>query len=95
MNHPTVRKDTSAWILFTWISFITSTSAMAIGIYHAPIDVWIKGFLAMGTLFVIGSTFTLAKTVRDNAEADKLLNRFADAKTEQIITNYEMRNVKA
>jgi hypothetical protein len=33
----------------------------------------------MGLAFTVGSPFTLAKTVRDNDEAQKLLNRAADA----------------
>lgn len=33
-----------------------------------PADLWVKGYLAMGTLFLTGSTFTLSKTMRDNAE---------------------------
>lgn len=33
-----------------------------------PADLWVKGYLAMGSLFLTGSTFTLSKTMRDNAE---------------------------
>jgi hypothetical protein len=47
----------------------------------------------MGTLFIVGSSLTLAKTLRDNAETQRLINRVADAKTEQIISSYEMRHV--
>ena len=42
----------------------------------------------MGTLFLVGSTFTLSKTVRDEFENDKLVNRLADAKAEQILKEY-------
>ncbi|MFD3166909.1 YiaA/YiaB family inner membrane protein [Herpetosiphon sp. NSE202] len=89
MNHPTIQKDTGAWIAFTWISFFISIAALILGIYHAPVDIWVKSFLAVAALFAVGSTFTLAKTIRDNSEAGKMLNRYADAKTEQIISNYE------
>ncbi|MBM7845342.1 YiaA/YiaB family inner membrane protein [Herpetosiphon giganteus] len=89
MNHPTIQKDTGAWIAFTWISFFISIAALMLGIYHAPVDIWVKSFLAVAALFAVGSTFSLAKTIRDNSEAGKMLNRYADAKTEQIISNYE------
>ncbi len=93
MNTQHSTKDTGAWIMFTWISFIVANSMMLLGIYNAPVDMWVKGFFLMGLLFTIGSTFTLSKTIRDNAEAQKFVNRVVDAKTEQIISNYEMRQV--
>jgi hypothetical protein len=30
-----------------------------------PVDIWIKGYMAMGVLYLTGATFTLAKTLRD------------------------------
>ncbi|MEZ5581945.1 MAG: hypothetical protein R3F37_03430 [Candidatus Competibacteraceae bacterium] len=44
---------------------------------------------AMGTLFVVGSTFTFAKTVRDEFEAKKLINRIQDAKTERMLKDHD------
>jgi hypothetical protein len=42
----------------------------------------------MGTLFLVGSTFTLAKTLRDEFEATKLINKIHEAKTEKILREY-------
>ena len=42
----------------------------SLGIAYLPVDVWTKGFLGMGLLFTIGSCFSLAKTVRDDHEAE-------------------------
>lgn len=58
--------DTSAWILQVWASFFLAVSSMLFGLYHMPAELWIKGYLVMGLFFTIGSTFTLAKTIRDN-----------------------------
>ena len=52
--------------------------AMVAGIYNLPTDLWGKGFLGMGLLFVVGSSFSLAKTLRDEHEVKKLVNRLAD-----------------
>jgi len=90
---PYAQKDTAAWIFFTWASFFISNGVMFFGIYHAPVDAWIKGFLAMGTLFIVGSSLTLAKTLRDNIESQRAFTRATDAKTEQIVNSYEMRHV--
>lgn len=91
MRHPTETKDTAAWIFCIWTAFLSSISLMSLGILFAPADYWVKGYLAMGLFFVLGSSFTLAKTVRDNAEAQKMINRVVDAKTERILSEYEMR----
>ncbi|MBA3471464.1 MAG: hypothetical protein H0T53_17650 [Herpetosiphonaceae bacterium] len=93
MNPQHSTKDTGAWILFTWISFIVANTMMILGIYHAPVDMWVKGFFLMGLLFTIGSTFTLSKTIRDNAEAQSYVNRVVEAKNEQLMNNYEMRQI--
>lgn len=63
--------DTSAWILQVWMAFAIAIFLMGLGIYFLPVDRWIRGFTAIGSLFVLASSFTLAKTIRDNAEAAK------------------------
>jgi len=55
-----------------------------------PADMWIKGYLLMGMLFTVGSTFTLAKTLRDQHEAQKLIHKISNAKTEKMLKELEM-----
>jgi hypothetical protein len=92
MNPPQLQKDTPAWILFVWLSFSIAMLMMVVGIYYAPISWWVRGYFYMGTLFMVGSTFTLAKTIRDNFEAQKMINRVVDAKTEKILHDYELKS---
>ena len=82
------QKDTSAWIIQVWASFILATSTTAIGIAYLPVDIWVKGFMGMGLTFSVGSSFTLAKTIRDNHEADKLLSKVDQAKLEKLLAEY-------
>jgi len=63
---PTKQKDTSAWIMQTWLSFVIAVIVAAYGLINLPIEIWQKGYLAMGLFFTLGSTFSLAKTIRDN-----------------------------
>lgn len=84
-----VRRDTPAWIFQTWASFILSVTVTSAGIYYLPVDLWIRAFMSMGLLFTVASSFTLAKTVRDNHEAEKLMNRVKDAKAEKLLREYE------
>lgn len=82
-------KDTAAWIFQTWTAFLLSASASGIGIFYLPVDPWVRGFMGIAMLFTVASSFTLAKTIRDNHEATKLINRVKDAKTERILREYE------
>lgn len=91
MNHPNVQRDSAGWQFFVWASFSLSTFLMTLGICYVPADLWVRGYLVMGLYFCIGSSITLAKTVRDNHEAQRMINRVVDAKTEQILAEYELR----
>jgi len=78
-------QNTGAWLTFTYISFVISLAMMGLGIWALPADLWVKGYLTMGTVFMLGSSFTLAKTVRDEHEAKRLTNRLEDAKAERLL----------
>jgi hypothetical protein len=91
MENPTVQKDTTAWIIQVWASFALAAGTTMLGIYHLPVDLWIKGFLFMGMFFTMGSCFQLAKTVRDNHEARRIINRVSEAKAEKILREFELR----
>ncbi|MDJ1503203.1 YiaA/YiaB family inner membrane protein [Xanthocytophaga agilis] len=67
-----VNKPTPMYRFQVWSSFVLSFSLMVIGIYHLPVEIWIKGYLIMGIIFTVGSCFTLAKTIRDDFESEKI-----------------------
>ena len=81
MNQTTPQGDSTAWIFYCWASFVISIFAMGLGIYYAPVDLWVRGFLAIGTLFVTGASFTLAKTLRDQHEARKIAGIVQETKS--------------
>jgi hypothetical protein len=85
-----VQRDTPAWIFQVWASFAISIGTTGVGIAYLPLDPWIRAFFAMGLIFSVGSALTLAKTLRDNHEAGRLLNRLSEAKTEKIIRDFEV-----
>ena len=51
MNNETTQHS-GAWVTFTYASFIGSAAMVALGILFMPMDIWIKGYLAMGTINV-------------------------------------------
>lgn len=84
------QKDTAAWQLFVWVNFMLAVMATSFGVLFLPIDFWFKGYMAMGLLFTIGSTFSLAKAVRDEHESKKLTNKIQQAKTERMLKEIEL-----
>lgn len=79
----------SAWITQTWLSFAISVGITSIGIWFLPVEIWTKAFMAMGLLFSVGSTFSLAKTVRDQHEAERLHKRIDEARVSKYIAEYD------
>ena len=86
----TIDSHTAAWSVQVWASFLVAAIMTVGGTLMLQGDWWIKGYLLMGQLFLTGSSFTLAKTVRDNHEARKLRNRISRAKSEKLLKDYEL-----
>ena len=74
-----------AWVTFTYVSFAASAFLVALGVFFLPIDLWMKGYLTMGIVMLIQTCVTLTKTVRDNLESGRLVNRIEDAKAERLL----------
>ena len=84
MNTPLLHHSQS-WIVFTYVSFVAALAMVVGGIILMPLDLPMKGYLAMGVVMLIQSCITLTKTIRDNDEASKLVSRLEDAKTERLL----------
>jgi hypothetical protein len=80
---------TSTWVTFTYASFIGAVLMVAGGIILMPLDIWIKGYFAMGIVMLIQSCITMTKTIRDVHEGSKLVNRIEDAKAERLLMGIE------
>lgn len=81
------QKDSTAWIVQTWVAFVVSVGMTTIGIVNLPVNDWVKGFMGMGLAFSVGSTLTLAKTTRDLHESTKLTARVDEAQVEKLLAN--------
>jgi len=80
-----VQPHTGAWVTFTYGSFASSAFLVALGVFLLPIDLWMKGYLTMGIVMLVQTCVTLTKTVRDNHESHRLVNRIEDAKAERLL----------
>ena len=48
----------------------------------------VKGYMALNSLFLVSATIMLSKTLRDEHEAERLLNKINEAKTNKILKEY-------
>ena len=60
--------QSNAWIFQSWVAFVVALAGSSIGIAYLPLDAWAKAFVALAYFFTVAQAFTLAKTLRDQAE---------------------------
>jgi hypothetical protein len=62
---------------------------MLVAVYFMDADPWIKGFLALGTLYLTTSTFTLAKVVRDMQDDSTVMHRLDQARLDKALAQHD------
>ena len=91
MEQPGLTQDSQAFVAFTQITFFIALIGMVVGIVFLPVEVWIRGYLGIGLFFCISSTIVLSKTLRDQHEARKIVNKINEVKTERILKEFELK----
>ena len=87
--HPQAVQHSAAWVTLTYASFLGSLAMVVGGILFLPVDVWVKGYFAMGVVLLVQACITVTKTIRDEHESKRLVNRIEDAKTERLLMGIE------
>src|SRR6476619_5342004 len=88
MSTPLRPRTTTAFFTQSVISFAVSLGITITGIGYLHDSRWIRGFLALGLLYVVTSSFTLAKCVRDQQEATTVVNRVDQARLDKLLTDH-------
>jgi hypothetical protein len=86
LNSPS--KNTAAFFLQAGIAFGVSLLGALGGILFLPLDLWQRLFLAMTVLFLVTSSFTLAKVIRDQEEAATIRVRLDEARMERLLAEH-------
>src|SRR3954454_24408870 len=81
-------KTTTAFFAQSALAFGLALLTMLIAIFYLPGDPWPKAFLALGTLFLTTSAFTLAKCVRDAQETQYVVSRLDQARIDKILADH-------
>ena len=87
--NPQAVQHSSAWVTFTYVSFVGAVSMVAGGIIFLPVDMWVKAYFAMGVVLLVQTCITVTKTLRDLHESKRMVNRIEDAKTERLLMEIE------
>lgn len=88
MSGSDIQSNSASWLMYVKTSFAISLVAMATSIVFMPGSFETKAYLAICALFMLSSTITISKTMRDEHESKRLMNKISDAKTQQIIKEY-------
>lgn len=82
-------KTTTAFYAQSAAAFAISLMTMLIAIYYLPYEPWPKAFLALGTLFLVTSSFSLAKCVRDAQENQYVVSRLDQARVDRLLAEHD------
>lgn len=89
MSNSIQPKTTAAFAVQSTISFGLSLVAVVVGIAYLSVDAWVRAFLAVGVLYLVTSTFTLAKVIRDEQESKYMLSRVDQARLQKLLADHD------
>ncbi|ARU54525.1 yiaA/B two helix domain family [Oleiphilus messinensis] len=83
-----LQSNSKSWLFFVKSSFVCALVAMAAGIIFSPAELMVKGYLGVCALFLVSTTITLSKTMRDEHEQSRLVHKISEARTQQLIKEF-------
>ena len=89
MNTFVTGKSTAAFYAQAAISFCIALIAVVLGVLYLEASMWVRAFLGLGVLYLVTSTFTLAKVIRDNEERAAVTSRVDQARVDRILTEHD------
>jgi hypothetical protein len=89
MTKPIQPTQTTAFYVQAILSFGIALTSMVIGLLYLPAAGWVRAFLALGLLFLVSSTVTLCKVVRDRQELAGVTNRVDQARLDKLLAQHD------
>jgi len=88
MHENDIQSHSASWLFYVKAAFVISLACMAAGILFMPATLVEQGYFALSALFMVSATITMVKTVRDEHESQRLLNKISEAKASKIISEF-------
>ncbi|HZC70359.1 MAG TPA: YiaA/YiaB family inner membrane protein [Jatrophihabitans sp.] len=82
-------RPTTAYYFQAITSFSVALAVLTVGEICLPLPPWTRAFLALGTLFLVSSCFTLAKCVRDQQDTESVVSRLDQARIERLLSEFD------
>ena len=89
MTNSPATKTTPAFYLQAILSFGIALAVVIVGEIYLPVPAWTRAFLALGTVFLVSSSFTLAKVIRDQQETENVVSRIDQARLERLLAEFD------
>ena len=89
METSNLGSNSTQWNLFVKVSFAVAIGTTMLGIYALPGPLMVKGYFMICSLFLVFTSITMSKTMRDDHEAGRLHNRISEAQTQRMIRELE------
>ena len=83
-----INSNSSGWIFFVKASFAIALLATGAGVIFSPTDLLVTGSMSVCALFLVSTTITLSKTMRDEHEGKRIHNRLSEARAQQLLKEY-------
>ena len=82
-------KTTSAFFAQAAIAFGLAAVGVVGGEIYLPVAGWPRAFLVLGTVFLVTSSFTLAKVIRDAQDSGSVVSRLDQARLERLLAEFD------
>ncbi|MEU1039770.1 YiaA/YiaB family inner membrane protein [Streptomyces sp. NPDC005551] len=86
---PVKQQSTAAFYGQAVASFSVAIAATALGIFRLDANAWVRGFLGIAVLYLVTSSFTLAKVIRDRQEAGQIISRVDQARLDKLLAEHD------
>jgi len=85
MEKPYVDSTPGYWSIFAKLNFALAVISVAISVYLLEVTLVTKGYFIISTLYMFTTTVVLSKTIRDEAESKKFINKIEEAKRNKVL----------
>lgn len=89
MTSPTSPTTTTAFYVQAVLAFAIALGSVVVAIYNLPVDIWVRSFLGLSTIFLVTSSFTLAKVVRDRQDEEAVVKRVDQARVDRLLAEHD------
>jgi hypothetical protein len=89
MTKPIQPSQTTAYYVQAVVSFGIALTAMTVAVIYLPAAGWVRAFLALGLIYLVTSTVTLSKVVRDRQELSEVSTRVDQARLDKLLSEHD------